>query len=220
MKQLKITKNPDLRLMDREIFPNLEKTFSDIEILNEEYVYSNIIKSILYSNLNQDLYEIQYKKIIQETISKVKDFLIRLNHNPNTYKSLEWCIRGYMYENYFCSGLFLDDIRNPLDVCNYYSEIDQIQYITREWGIVRSFEEFKNYLNNNDIPLIISLDHDLGFGQKLEESSSGYDACKFLVDLLIDNEELCPPRIYSHSQNPVGKNNILAYYSNYIKSRK
>jgi len=48
---------------------------------------------------------------------------------------------------------------------------------------------------------------------------TGYDSAKWLVDFCINNN-LELPNYLCHSQNPVGKENILKYLDNYIKSKQ
>ena len=201
-------------------FPNLKKTFSNFESDHVDRDYLSIIHSKLGHNLIEDLSIVQYKKVIHDTISKSKAFFNRRQVNPDTFKFFGWTVESYLMENYFGHGIFLDDIRNPKDVCKYLSEMDQIQYITRNWVVVRSFEDFKKYLENNEPPFHISLDHDLGTDSNNDPNPSGYEACKFLVDYIMDNKLSWTPRLYSHSLNPVGKMNILGYYSNFIKFYK
>ena len=64
------------------------------------------------------------------------------------------------------------------------------------------------YIETNGFPNFISFDHDLG----LEES--GYDCAKWLVDYCLDHN-LHLPEFEVHSQNPVGKENILALLNNF-----
>lgn len=218
MRQLKITKNLLVSEEKESQFPNLDKTFSNLGSNHVDRDYFSNINYQLLRHLKQDLSVLQYKIIIHETISRTKAFYFSRNINPETHKFFSWTIRHYLLENYFLEGLFLDDIRNPKDVCRYLSEIDQIQYITRNWNVVRSFEEFKYYLENNETPFCISLDHDLRIDQNNKIQKSGFDACKLIVNLLMDNNDLIPPKLYSHSQNPIGKMNILAYYSNFLKT--
>ena len=81
--------------------------------------------------------------------------------------------------------LYLDDIRNPK---------------TNDWDIVRSYDEFVDYINKNGLPNNLSLDHELG-GYK-----SGYDCIKWLVyekQLDLRNVD-----INVHSANPVGKTDM------------
>lgn len=102
--------------------------------------------------------------------------------------------------------LFLDDIRFPDEVAQYTNHDLKGLYLSNNWVIVKSYQEFLDYLANNPMPGIISFDHDLGL------EKSGYDCAKWLIDFLIENKTECMPEIYCHSMNPVGKENILSLF--------
>jgi hypothetical protein len=114
--------------------------------------------------------------------------------------------------------LYLDDIRFPK---------------TTGWDIVRSYEEFIDYINKNGTKdLFISFDHDLAdihydypdsnvlnFGEYSENENrerTGYDCAKWLCDYCLINE-LPIPNWNVHSANPVGKENIDSIMRNYTK---
>lgn len=118
-------------------------------------------------------------------------------------------------------GLYLDDIRTPINSNNGI-----------QWNIVRNYEEFKTWLNNNDLPDIISFDHDLSYEHikdMMDQADShddinihyerftektGLDAAKYLVQFCEDHE-LDLPMCTVHSANPVGADNIINYLNNY-----
>ena len=56
-------------------------------------------------------------------------------------------------------NLFLDDVRNPKDCCQYMP--DAKFYFNSEFVIVRNYDEFVNFIRKNGLPNIISFDHDL-----------------------------------------------------------
>lgn len=114
-------------------------------------------------------------------------------------------------------GLYLDDIRSPRP--SSYEEID--------WTIVRSYDEFVDYIQNNSMPDIISFDHDLGdehmkfvldnAGKEAVDipyesfkEKTGLDAAKYLTDLCMENHVKIPTCTI-HSANPWGANNIYAH---------
>jgi hypothetical protein len=126
--------------------------------------------------------------------------------------------------------LFLDDMRQVRDAC-YYVENPKI-YWEDDWDIVRNYDEFINYIQNNDMPALISFDHDLAdfhYEYKTEEYESlseeemimkfgsmektGLDCAKWLVDYCMDNNETLPDFMV-HSANPTGKVNIESYLNN------
>ena len=99
-------------------------------------------------------------------------------------------------------GLFLDDERNPKDVT--WQKLSQ----PVDWVIVRTYEEFVDWVNNTDFD-VLSLDHDLGTPR------SGYDCIKYFVDKCLFTDMPHPynlPEVFVHSKNPVGKQNISLYW--------
>jgi len=128
-------------------------------------------------------------------------------------------------------NLFLDDIRNPLD-CGY--TMNPI-YKDLEWSIVRSYEEFVAFIEENGLPELISFDHYLADSHYIPkkywydyDASNAYQECithkekngnecaKWLVDYCLNNG-LPLPSYLCHSMNPVGKYNILNTLEKYYK---
>jgi len=92
--------------------------------------------------------------------------------------------------------LYLDDIRNPK---------------SDGWVVVRNYEEFVQYIDQNGLPDEISFDHDLG-----EDVKTGYDCAKWLCEYCWMNGIPIPP--YNvHSANPVGRDNIIGTLKSYEK---
>lgn len=89
--------------------------------------------------------------------------------------------------------------------------LDDLRPIPEGYIGVRSYAEFVTYITNNGLPDFISFDHDLG----LEES--GYDCAKWLVNHCLDHNFRLP-KFDVHSQNPVGKQNILSLLQNFKKN--
>jgi len=109
--------------------------------------------------------------------------------------------------------LFLDDIRFPIDVFKYTDNI--IYKNNSDWIIVRSYNDFINYIEINKLPTILSLDHDLGdYLDGCEKT--GYDCAKWLCDYCQEHNVKFP-EYYIHSMNPVGALNIKYYIENYKK---
>jgi hypothetical protein len=102
--------------------------------------------------------------------------------------------------------IFLDDIRVPLD---------------ESWIIIKSYSNFIDFIIIQDFNFIseISLDHDLGLNDNLEDEKTGYDVAKWLVNYSIDNNIILPI-IKVHSANPVGSLNIISYINNYLISNQ
>ena len=120
-------------------------------------------------------------------------------------------------------NLFLDDVRF-LDECSYMNDP---RYMTRNWIIARSYDEFVSILQQKWeqglFPELVSFDHDLADEHYLEsmmkdleeynrisnnfQEKTGNDAAKFLVQFCIDRM-LDLPECLVHTMNPVGRNNI------------
>lgn len=99
--------------------------------------------------------------------------------------------------------IWLDDFRIPpvgLKLDKYYKKVI----------ILKTYDEFVNYINNNGLPRCIFFDHDLG------EGKTGYDCAKFLVDYCV-NHKCDLPLYYSQSDNIVGKENIIKLLDGYKK---
>jgi hypothetical protein len=112
--------------------------------------------------------------------------------------------------------LFLDDVRSAEMV--FMNTIDPIYENNDEWEIVRSFNEFVSYIEENGLPELISFDHDLDFEHyKLEnqqdidyekiEVKTGFHAAQWLINYCTDNK-LKLPKYKVHSMNLAGKRNI------------
>lgn len=101
--------------------------------------------------------------------------------------------------------------------------------------VVRSFSAFVNYITIEGIPDIISFDHDLADEHTSDyysdqnfavpdglvelhysdyQEKTGYDAAKWLVDYVMENE-IPIPYCLVHSLNRVGAENIFNYLNNY-----
>lgn len=127
--------------------------------------------------------------------------------------------------------LFLDDIRNPIDVWKYTGNLI---FTEKNWKIVRSYSQFVDYIQINGMPELISFDHDLSeehyrpsmydedkhyskyYTDGTFTEKTGYDCAKWLVDYCMDNN-IKLPEFYVHSMNPVGKENILKLFENFKK---
>jgi hypothetical protein len=103
-------------------------------------------------------------------------------------------------------SLFLDDERFPPND-------------NRNWKIARSCSEADILIKNFGMPSYISFDHDLG-----DESinGSGYKFAKHICDLDMLTDKKFPVGFdyYVHSQNPVGRDNIIGYLENYLKMKE
>ncbi len=95
--------------------------------------------------------------------------------------------------------LYLDDIRNPK---------------SKGWTVVRTYEEFVEYIDKNGLPDEISFDHDLG--ENVTEIKSGYDCAKWLCNYCWTNG-IPIPSWNVHSANPVGRDNIIGILKSFEK---
>lgn len=91
--------------------------------------------------------------------------------------------------------------------------LDDLRSVPQGFIGVRSYAEFVTYIETNALPDLISFDHDLGLNE------SGFDCAKWLVNYCLDNN-LRLPKFDVHSQNPVGKENILSLLQNFKKNIK
>lgn len=128
--------------------------------------------------------------------------------------------------------LFLDDVRKPSHCFGY---TNQEIFVKEEWEIVRNFNEFKNWIDNNGLPKFISFDHDLADShyapehlwsdynaskkwqeEQIHEEKTGYDCAIWLVYYCLTNK-LKLPEYYCHSMNPVGKDKIINLLNSFKK---
>ena len=101
--------------------------------------------------------------------------------------------------------LWLDDVRDPafydLWVRQYLGDEFYNRPESHQIVWVKSFDQFRKYLQANGVPDVVGFDHDLG------GKMTGADAAEFLCNLCVD--ELIPlPEYFTQSANPVGKANI------------
>lgn len=106
--------------------------------------------------------------------------------------------------------LFLDDIRT-IDMVYDKSIID-------EFDIVRTYDEFVDYIKTNGLPNFISFDNDLGLDKNNEIALDGYACVKWLV--YESGLNLLNLKFNVHSDNIVAKQQIIGLLNNYIKHLK
>lgn len=91
--------------------------------------------------------------------------------------------------------IYIDDKRTPK---------------TDGWIVVRSYDQFVEWVKENGLPDEVSLDHDLSDIRSYDgdiKEYTGYDCAKWLCQYCWDNG-LPIPKWNIHSANPVGKSNI------------
>lgn len=137
--------------------------------------------------------------------------------------------------------LWLDDLRDPFGEFEEWLTLAPIQGDDVEVHWVKDYSEFEQWIYNNGLPDAISFDHDLadehytpkelwdwGLGgsylkskkyqdeQEFQEKT-GLDCAKFLVDYCMDYKQPLP-LWYTHSANPVGRDNIDKYLINFLRN--
>lgn len=106
--------------------------------------------------------------------------------------------------------LFLDDIRT---IEMIYDKSEESNF-----DIVRTYDEFVQYIRNKGLPNFISFDNDLGLDEKGNIAPDGYAAAKWLV---YESElDLINLEYKVHSANPVAAEQIKGLLNNYIKHLK
>ncbi|GGW53707.1 hypothetical protein DFQ11_101226 [Winogradskyella epiphytica] len=84
-----------------------------------------------------------------------------------------------------------------------------------EFDIVRSYDDFVNYITTYGLPEFISFDNDLGLDENGNLAPDGLAAAKWLVyESGLDLRRL---QFKVHSSNPVAANQIQGLLDNYIK---
>jgi hypothetical protein len=112
-------------------------------------------------------------------------------------------------------NVYLDDKRSP-DMSHNINRGLGIEYSNDKWVIVRDYFEFVKFVSKNfDNVGLISFDHDLAcFKDGVEYT--GKSAVDFLINFCIDNNKDFP-NWYVHTDNTVGRSNIIGIILNYIK---
>ena len=114
--------------------------------------------------------------------------------------------------------LFLDDVRNPIDVSYYYipTKDRKIFMNDNKWITARNYDEFVSIIKERGIPEIVSFDHDLadehyalveGENEEFKEKT-GLDCAKFFLEEYNKNKPDFDVYVLVHSQNPIGKERI------------
>lgn len=110
---------------------------------------------------------------------------------------------------FFCEimkKLFLDDIRTVEMV--YQGEA------AKGYAVVRTWEAFVEWIEENGLPDFISFDNDLGLDETGEVAKDGYAAAKWLV--YESGLDLRGLQFAVHSANPVAAEQIRGLLTNYL----
>lgn len=160
------------------------------------------------------------KKHIKETEDFYDESRIEWERRQETDKRLEQKLNNYLSK----SGLenkkrfshiskekqymkmYLDDLRTPIEEFDF---------------VVRNYNEAISIIKIHGVPNFISFDHDLGVDSEDNLLKSGYDLAKWLVESDLDNNYKLPSnfRYKVHSQNPIGKQNIISLLEGYLKHK-
>jgi len=160
------------------------------------------------------------KKHIKETEDFYDESRIEWERRQETDKRLEQKLNNYLS----MSGLenkkrlsqmskekqhmkmYLDDLRTPIEEFDF---------------VVRNYDEAISIIKEYGVPNFISFDHDLGIDSEGKLLKSGYDLAKWLVDSDLDDKCKLPFdfSFKVHSQNPVGKQNIISLLEGYLKHK-
>ncbi len=113
--------------------------------------------------------------------------------------------------------VFLDDIRNPSMSHNNDKGLGVHYSSSNAWVIIRDYFSFVDFINKefNNIELI-SFDHDLAC-YKNDQEYTGKDAMNYIIEYCMDNNKKVPDW-YVHSDNTVGRNNIISLVLSYMSS--
>lgn len=126
-------------------------------------------------------------------------------------------------------NLFLDDDnqRTPYKVSAWFAKEYRHYFTTNVWERVYTYDQFVKMIKRHGLPQIVSFDHDLAEEHYARVGDSSYKGVKgtgfhcmqFMIEYMIDNE-LPPPRVFVHSMNPVGRENIAILFNNFLKHFK
>lgn len=107
--------------------------------------------------------------------------------------------------------LWLDDKRDPKEYKSEWTRLSPFgSKIEVYW--VRTFEEFRQWILENQLPDAISFDNDLG-----EERPDGYQCALWLLDYCVDYQ-VSLPVWSSHHSDVAGKENIDQLFKSFLKN--
>lgn len=109
--------------------------------------------------------------------------------------------------------LFLDDIRSPEDARVVLHSENAVAILrNHNYEIVRNYQQFTSWIEENGLPALISFDNDLGE----QDDKTGYDCAQWLVYYCL-KRKIGLPEWSIHSANPVGVKNIQMLLISYAK---
>jgi hypothetical protein len=122
-------------------------------------------------------------------------------------------------------ALYVDSTNTPIDIPGY-----------EKWVVVKNYDDFTEYIENNGIPDYISFEHDLAEEHVIDfvnnqlqgieainystfKEKTGYDCALWLCDYISEQHEqgnnIKLNAVGVHSNNPGGTKNILHCINNY-----
>ena len=136
--------------------------------------------------------------------------------------------------------LFLDDERKPSQVkwgVNEVGEFGLVEFPSIHWdGIVRNYDEFVKWVDTHGVPTWVSFDHDLAdehyrksmynpdkhyseyYTDGTFKEKTGKECADYLIYYCIEHRCKLPERIFVHSMNPIGRENIQAAFNSAKKA--
>lgn len=130
--------------------------------------------------------------------------------------------------------LFLDDVREPYTVFEYTDNPTYCDF----WAVVRNYDQFVKYVEENGVPDVISFDHDLAdehywspqtkgnipyngfYADDTFVEKTGYHCARWFINWCMDRDIIFDTEILIHSMNPVGSENIKSLFTTYNKIYK
>ena len=109
-------------------------------------------------------------------------------------------------------SIFLDDERDPIDI-----KLLMGKFFRTEWVVVRNYQDFVNTVDENigNIDLV-TFDHDIACVIDGHEKT-GKDCADYLIYKCIENDVKFP-NWFVHTQNIIGKQNIISSIMTYLKN--
>ena|ERR1700752_4830666 len=93
--------------------------------------------------------------------------------------------------------------------------VDDERNVPAGWDVARSYDEAIEKLTNNKYDEL-SLDHDIASYDKTGKEKTGYDIALWLANRKMISNEYIPPKIDSHSANPIGRARIMGVITRYL----
>lgn len=145
-------------------------------------------------------------------------------------------VKDFLYD---AKKLLLDDLpeRTPMAIYGY-TKLHVYTY--PNWDIVRNFDQFVSYIENNPMPALISFDHDLAdvhyekflspnttaerrqaweeYHELANRERTGYDCLQWLATYCHDHN-VAFPQMLIHTMNTVGYDNMVFYYRSALRNK-